>query len=106
MAFLQNNGTASASEILNGMAQDHHIGKILGEVSVGKGTVQEVVGFTNGGTLKITVAKWLTPNRRWIHEKGIIPDMILKSPTPEEQIENKKNKIDPQLDGAIQQVLR
>ncbi len=102
MVFLQNKGTASASEILNSMIQDHEIGKILGDVSTGKGTVQEVVSFTNGGTLKITVAKWLTPDKRWIHEKGIIPDVKLENATQEQ----KNNKIDPQLDAAIQNVLR
>ena len=102
MVFLQNGGSASATEILHGMIQDHKIGKIIGQKSVGKGTVQEVLQFLNGGSLKLTVAKWLTPNGRWINETGVIPDIEVTNPTEEERLK----KVDRQLDRAIQEVLQ
>ena len=101
VAILMNKGSASASEIFAGMIQDYGIGKVFGALSVGKGTVQEVSNFKNGATLKLTIAKWVTPNGRWIHEKGIIPDVEITSATADE----KKNKIDRQLDAAIRDVL-
>ena len=102
LVFLQNKGSASASEILNAMIQDYGIGTIVGETSVGKGTVQSILNFFNGGNLKITVAKWLTPNERWIDEIGVVPDIEVTSPTSEEKIQ----KVDRQLDRAVQRVLQ
>lgn len=102
MVFLQNKGSASASEILTAMIQDYGIGKIMGMPSLGKGTVQEIVSFSNGGNLKITIAKWISPKGRWINGKGVFPD---------EQVDDaseiqRKNEVDPQLDAAIQSVIR
>ena len=74
---LQNRGSASASEIIAAMLQDYKIATIIGEKSLGKGTVQEILNFSNGGILKLTIAQWLSPNGRWIHEKGIEPDILL-----------------------------
>jgi carboxyl-terminal processing protease len=102
LAFLQNKGSASASEILNGMVQDYGIGKIIGQTSVGKGTVQEIVNFSNGGSLKVTVAEWITPSGDSINEVGVIPDIEITDPTDEEKL----NKIDRQLDRAVEAVLR
>ncbi len=102
IVFLQNKGSASASEILTAMVKDYGIGKIIGTPSVGKGTVQEVLSYTNGGTLKLTVAKWLSPKKNWIHEEGVIPDVEISDPTDEE----KKNEVDRQLDAAVQEILR
>lgn len=102
IVVLQNKGTASASEILIGMLQDYEkVKTIIGETSVGKGTAQTVRNLKNGGLLKLTVSKWLTPKKRWINEIGIIPDLEISSPT----IEERKRKIDKQLDAAIQEVL-
>ena len=102
IVILQNKGTASASEILIGMLQDYEkVKTIIGETSVGKGTAQTVRNLKNGGLLKLTVSKWLTPKKRWINEIGIIPDLEISSPT----IEERKSKIDKQLDAAIQEVL-
>jgi carboxyl-terminal processing protease len=101
MIFLQNKGSASASEILTSIIQDYKIGTIMGTASIGKGTVQEVIQFSNGGSLKLTVAKWLSPKGRWINEVGVIPDKIIEDPTDEE----KKNKVDRQLDSAMRIVL-
>ena len=102
IVFLQNKGSASASEILTAMIQDYNIGKIIGTTSLGKGTVQEVLSFSNGGNLKLTIAKWLSPKSRWINEKGVIPDTLVEDATAEQ----KTHKIDPQLNTAIQEILR
>ena len=101
IVVLQNRGTASASEILIGALQDYGKVKIIGETSLGKGTAQNIHDLKNGGLLKLTVAKWLTPKKRWINEKGIKPDLEIPNPTPEER----KRKIDKQLDAAIREVL-
>ncbi len=102
MVFLQNKGSASASEILTSMIQDYGVGNIMGATSHGKGTVQEVMEFTNGGSLKITVAKWLSPKKRWIHEKGVVPDTVVEEATQKQ----KEAKIDPQMNAAIRFVHR
>ncbi len=102
IVFLQNKGSASASEILTAMAKDYKIGKIMGQPSVGKGTVQEIVNFSNGGTLKLTVAKWLSPNKNWIDGTGVIPDVEITDPTDQE----KRQDVDRQLDAAIAELLR
>ncbi len=101
LVFLQNGGSASASEIVTGMIQDHERGTIIGQNSVGKGTVQSILQFSNGGSLKVTAAKWLTPDGRWINETGVVPDIEVTDPTDEENL----NEVDRQLDTAIQKVL-
>lgn len=101
IVVLQNKGTASASEILIGMLQDLDRATVVGTASHGKGTVQSIQNYNNGGMLKITVAKWLTPDGRWIHETGIIPEIEVSDPTPEE----KKQNTDRQLDTAVQEIL-
>ncbi len=98
---LQNPGTASASEIVIAMLQDTGLAKVVGTKSLGKGTVQEISNYNNGGILKLTIAKWLSPKGRWIHEKGIIPDIEVSDPTPEE----KKQKLDRQRDRAVREIL-
>ncbi len=98
---LQNKGSASAAEIFTTMIQDYGIGKVIGEVSRGKGTVQEIKNYSNGGILKLTIAKWLSPKERWIHEKGVTPDIEVASPTAEDR----ENKVDPQLDRAVAEIL-
>jgi C-terminal peptidase prc len=101
IVVLQNPGTASASEIVIAMLQDTGLAKVIGTKSLGKGTVQEISNYNNGGILKLTIAKWLSPKGRWIHEKGIIPDIEISDPTPEE----KKQKLDRQLDRAVRAIL-
>ena len=102
MVFLQNKGSASASEILTAMVKDYQIGEIMGTASTGKGTVQEIVSFTNGGNLKLTVAKWLSPKGEWINDVGVLPDVEISDPTAEEKL----SETDRQLDAAIQAALR
>jgi carboxyl-terminal processing protease len=101
IVVLQNKGTASASEIIIGMLQDYgQADKVIGTVSHGKGTVQEVLRLSNGASLKLTIAKWLTPKKRWIHKKGLIPDIEIPNPTKEEN----SRKIDKQLNKALEVV--
>ncbi|WP_028608215.1 S41 family peptidase [Paenibacillus harenae] len=82
IAVLMNNGSASASEILAGALKEGAGAKLVGETSFGKGTVQvsynKVLG--DGSLVKMTIAKWLTPNGNWIHQTGIKPDLEVKPP--------------------------
>ncbi|KKO55001.1 S41 family peptidase [Paenibacillus sp. DMB20] len=82
VVLLMNKGSASASEILAGALQESAGAILIGENSFGKGTVQTSFDkqFGDGSLLKVTIAKWLTPNGTWIHEKGIKPDMKVAQP--------------------------
>lgn len=77
IVVLINGGSASASEILAGALQDHRRAVIMGTPSFGKGSVQSVIPLRNGGALKLTTAKYYTPNGRSIQAKGIEPDVIV-----------------------------
>jgi carboxyl-terminal processing protease len=101
IVLLQNKGTASASEIIIAMMQDYDIGKVIGSQSLGKGTVQEISNFSNGGLLKLTIAKWLTPLGNWVHEEGITPDILVEDPTPEDRV----NQTDMPLERAVREIL-
>ncbi|WP_040227770.1 S41 family peptidase [Bhargavaea cecembensis] len=73
--LLQDKGSASASEVLSGALRDNGRAFIVGTVSFGKGTVQETLPLSNGGEMKLSTHKWLTPAGTWIHGKGIEPDL-------------------------------
>ncbi len=75
IAILADRGSASASEILAGALQQHGVAKIIGETTYGKGSVQELIDVTKDTSVKITVAKWLTPDGTSISEHGIDPDI-------------------------------
>lgn len=79
VVVLINEGSASASEILAGAIQDSKAGKIVGVKSFGKGTVQEVLPLRVGGAIKMTIARYLTPNGRAIDGDGIHPDIEVKN---------------------------
>ena len=104
--ILMNGGSASASEILAGALHDNRGIKIIGEKSFGKGSVQELEKYTDGSSLKVTIAKWLTPAGISISDKGIEADVEIKF-KEEDLKEEGKIEIgtpgkDPQLDKAIE----
>jgi len=95
--ILMDGGSASASEILAGAMQDNGVAKLVGAQSFGKGSVQQVVDVTPDTILKITVAKWLTPDGTSISEKGLTPDYPVAITQKDLDA-----KIDPQMDKAVQ----
>jgi len=95
--ILMDSGSASASEIVAGAMQDHKRAILVGDTSYGKGSVQELVKVTSDTRLKITVAKWFTPNGISISEKGLTPDY--KVEYTKEDAEKKK---DPQMEKAVE----
>lgn len=75
LVILLDQGSASASEILAGALSEHGVATLVGAQTFGKGSVQELVDITDQTSLKVTVAKWLTPTGKSISEGGIIPDI-------------------------------
>lgn len=97
LVILIDKGSASASEILAGALSEHGKAILVGETTFGKGSVQELVDITSDTSLKVTVARWLTPNGISISEKGIEPDYkVLRTP------EDAQAGRDHQLDKALE----
>jgi len=101
MVALMNEGSASASEIMAGALRDIRQIKLIGAKSFGKGSVQELANLRQGTSLKVTIAKWLTPSGKSIMNEGLEPDV--KVEIKKEDFDNLK---DPQLDKAIEEVLK
>jgi carboxyl-terminal processing protease len=98
LIVLINAGSASASEIVAGAIQDYERGLIVGETSFGKGSVQNWIPLANEqGAVRVTIARWFTPNGTLIDGEGLIPDHEI-SLTEEDFAEG----LDPQLDKAIE----
>jgi carboxyl-terminal processing protease len=98
LVVLVNGGSASASEIAAGAIQDYERGLIVGTTTYGKGSVQNWVPLDGEqGAVKVTIARWLTPKGRQIHEVGLTPDYVVE--LTEEDYEA---GLDPQLDKAIE----
>lgn len=96
---LINEGSASASEILAGALRDAKGAKLIGAKSFGKGSVQEVIPLPKDASLKITIAKWLTPKGNEIDGKGLEPDIKVELPEDREKI-----KGDPVMKKALEVV--
>lgn len=94
MVVLQNENSASASEIFSGAIQDFGAGKIVGTQSFGKGIVQSIIPLSDGSAVKLTVEKYYTPKGVNIHGKGITPDVKVEI--------SKDGKKDNQLQKAIE----
>jgi len=92
LKVLINAGSASAAEIVAGAIKDSGRGKLIGQKSFGKGTIQDLVDFPDKSSLKITIAKWLTPSGSEIDKKGIEPDI---------SVENNPSEKDLQMEKAI-----
>lgn len=99
MVILIDQGSASASEVLAGAIRDRDRGILIGQTSFGKGTVQTWKGLSNGGGVRITIARWLTPAENWVHGNGLDPDFFI--PLPEDGSEPE----DTQLQAAIDYLL-
>lgn len=99
MVVLVNEGSASASEITAGAIQDLGRAQLVGVTTYGKGSVQNWIPLENGneGAVRVTIARWLTPDGRQIHEVGLEPDVVVE--LTEEDFEAER---DPQLDKAIE----
>jgi len=96
MVVLVDGGSASASEILAGALQEHGIATLVGEQTFGKGSVQELINLSSGSSLKVTVARWFTPNGISISENGLAPDYAVER-TAQQILSDE----DPQLDAAL-----
>ena len=98
MVVLINKGSASASEIVAGALQDYDRAQLVGETSYGKGSVQNWIPLEdNQGAVRVTIAKWLTPEGRTIHKLGLTPDVVVELTDEDAAAER-----DPQLDKAIE----
>lgn len=101
LVVLINEGSASASEIVAGAIQDRDRGLLVGATSYGKGSVQTYNALVNDqGAVRVTIARWLTPNQRQINEIGLEPDVMI-----EISEENITAEVDPQLEEAIRLLL-
>ena len=90
-------GSASASEIVAGALQDTGRATLVGQTSFGKGTVQQWQELTGeGGAFRLTIARWLTPSKRWIHDIGLEPQVPVELPAELAPGE------DPTLDRALE----
>ena len=96
MVVLQNENSASASEIFAGAIQDFNAGKIIGTQSFGKGIVQVIMSVGDGSAIKLTIQNYYTPSGKNIHGKGITPDIKVEAG------DNEKN--DVQLEKAIEEL--
>ena len=104
MVVLINKGSASASEIVAGALQDHKRAIIMGSTSFGKGSVQTIIELDGGYGLKITTARYYTPNGRSIQAKGIVPDIELKNISLENEKEESIVEIkETDLTGHLEQ---
>jgi carboxyl-terminal processing protease len=95
MVVLVNSGSASASEIVAGALQDHKRAVVMGTRTFGKGSVQTILPIGNGTAIKLTTARYFTPNGRSIQAKGIEPDIVVEDPAmPETEDDFRVREVD------------
>jgi carboxyl-terminal processing protease len=97
MVILVDEGSASASEILAGALAQHGVATLVGQTTFGKGSVQELVNVGKDAALKLTVARWITPDGTNLSAKGLVPDVVVEN--TREDVEAGR---DPQLARAIE----
>jgi carboxyl-terminal processing protease len=97
LVVLVNEGTASAAEIVAGAIRDYERGILIGETTLGKGSVQSPIDLGDGSHLRLTIAHWFTPDGQLIHGDGLHPDIEVALTA-----EDLANEEDPQLDRAIE----
>lgn len=97
LVVLIDEGSASASEIVAGAVQDRNRGQIVGAQSFGKGSVQTTRPLSDQSVVRLTIARWMTPNGNWIHKTGITPDVVVALTEEDRDAER-----DPQLAKALE----
>ncbi|MCK9365214.1 MAG: S41 family peptidase [Syntrophales bacterium] len=94
IVVIVNEGTASAAEIVSGALQDNKRAVVLGTQTFGKGSVQTVIPLEGGSALKLTTAKYYTPNGRSIQAEGITPDIVVKLIAKTEEKKDEKEPVE------------
>lgn len=100
LVVLVNKGSASASEILSGALRDYDRAQLIGETTFGKGTIQQAADIDGGGSVHVSIAKWLTPKGTWVHDKGLTPDIEVKYDA------SASSKLKDNLDNQILEAIR
>lgn len=104
IVILQNNNSASASELFTAALKEQLNATVVGDTSYGKGTIQELNYLSNGSSYKYTTKKWLTSKGLWIHKKGIVPD--IKVAMDEKYYKEANDENDNQLQTAINELIK
>lgn len=104
IVVLQNENSASASELLSAALKEEYKATIIGTKSYGKGTVQELIKTTSGSEYKLTTKKWLTPKGNLIHKKGVMPDIEIE--LSDEYKNDPTEENDNQYQKAIEEAIK
>lgn len=102
LVVLVNENSASAAEIMAGAIQDREVGILVGTTTFGKGIVQKTMPFTDGTAVKVTMAKYYTPNGNYIHGIGITPDIVIELPDGKSLADLTSRDEDLQLQAALE----
>lgn len=106
LVVLVNGGSASAAEIVAGAIQDHHRGRLVGQRTYGKGSVQTILPLTEGSAIKLTTSHYLTPSGRSIDGTGIAPDIWVGHVDPEQQYRGPGGAVSADDDAQLAAALR